>query len=115
MKGPGNRNELDVRRLWECPHCGRKRKAEGVVTALLCGCQPDGVQMRLVEGLRQVRKFPFPAPEPPPLEETPPFAGELNDAPIDTVAIPAADAATWVEEPAPGMPDASAPSDLPAN
>jgi hypothetical protein len=104
MKGPGMRIDLDVRRVWECPACGRRRRAEGSVTALKCVCQPDGVQMKLIEGRRTVRKFPFPAPEPPRLEETPPFGGGLDDPAPEKVVVPAADAATCVE---PGVPDMS--------
>ena len=52
MKGPGMRIDLDVRRVWECPQCGRRRKAEGSITSLTCICQPEGVRMKLVEGRR---------------------------------------------------------------
>lgn len=38
MKGPGNRADLDVRRLWRCPRCGREQKAGGQVVSVICHC-----------------------------------------------------------------------------
>ena len=38
MKGPGNRVDLDVRRLWRCPRCGREQKAGGQVVSVTCHC-----------------------------------------------------------------------------
>jgi hypothetical protein len=54
MKGPGNRNRHDVRRLWQCPACGRREKTGGQVVCLRCTCVaagqlPGGPWMRLVE------------------------------------------------------------------
>lgn len=50
MKGPGFRLGLDVRRIWECPACGRCLKRPGDVTQVDCDCRPEApVAMRLVE------------------------------------------------------------------
>ena len=49
MKGPGMRLELDVRRVWRCPTCGRESPFRGGRSAKLCGCTKEGVAMRLVE------------------------------------------------------------------
>jgi len=49
MKGPDQRIKLDVRREWECPQCQTRRRAPGDIVSLRCTCQPDGVQMCLVE------------------------------------------------------------------
>ncbi len=49
MKGPGMRLALDVRRVWECPECGHRRKTDGHVVAKRCNCQKEGVSMRLIE------------------------------------------------------------------
>lgn len=57
MKGPGLRVELDVRRIWECPACGRCDRFLGDVVSAQCSCRDGGVNMRLIEGRRQVRKF----------------------------------------------------------
>ena len=47
MKGPGFRRDLDIRRLWRCPACGRERRLSGDHTSLRCHCQPDGVWMNI--------------------------------------------------------------------
>jgi hypothetical protein len=57
MKGPGNRIELDVRRIWECPQCHKQRRTSGEVASLRCGCTSGGENMRLVEKQRLVRSF----------------------------------------------------------
>ena len=57
VKGPGLRVELDVRRLWECPQCGRRQKTGGDVVTVRCGCTPQGIQMRLIETGRRIRSF----------------------------------------------------------
>ena len=57
MKGPGIRLDLEVRREWECPHCGKRRRATGDVVALRCGCTRDKESMKLLEGQRQTRSF----------------------------------------------------------
>ena len=49
MKGPGMRLELDVRRVWRCPSCGREARSGGGVVTKICGCTREGVAMRLVE------------------------------------------------------------------
>ena len=62
MKGPYERLKYDLRRIWECPECHHKERADGTVTTLVCGCQTqkdrlDQVVMKLVEDRIQ-RRFP---------------------------------------------------------
>ncbi len=38
IKGPGLKNDLDVRRLWRCPECGYERRVSGSRTAVRCRC-----------------------------------------------------------------------------
>jgi hypothetical protein len=54
MKGPYGRLRFDVRRLWECPRCGRFERTGGAVVTLpchVCGQTEDGavVWMKLIE------------------------------------------------------------------
>jgi hypothetical protein len=49
MKGPGMRLDLDVRRVWRCPSCGRETRSEGQAVSRVCGCTKEGVAMQLVE------------------------------------------------------------------
>jgi hypothetical protein len=50
---------LDVRRLWECPKCGRRIKLPGDVVTQFCRCggesSGEGAWMRLVEPKRTIR------------------------------------------------------------
>lgn len=55
MKGPGVRLDLDVRRVWECPQCGRISKSDGSRVARRCACTDEGVWMRLVRDGRPGR------------------------------------------------------------
>lgn len=57
MKGPGQRLGLDVRRVWECPACRRRRKTGGETVALRCDCTDNGTWMKLVFGGRPGRPF----------------------------------------------------------
>ncbi len=41
MKGPSERLKYDLRRVWECPVCGRKDRTSGAVTFHYCRCQRD--------------------------------------------------------------------------
>lgn len=94
MKGPFERLKYDLRRVWECPECHHKERADGTVTTLVCRCQAqkdplNRVVMKLVEDRAQRR---FPAFVPPveveeidaavvadPVEEVTPLA----EAPAD--------------------------------
>jgi len=59
MKGPGFRLDLDPRRAWECPACGKRLKMPGDVTFLICDCRSDNPPfMRLVERVRKTES-PF--------------------------------------------------------
>lgn len=59
MKGPGFRLDLDVRRVWECPACGRRLKMAGDVAQVACDCRGEtSPAMRLVERLRRTES-PF--------------------------------------------------------
>jgi hypothetical protein len=49
MKGPGLRIDIDVRRAWKCPTCGRVLRLGLEVTAPRCFCVRDGVRMKLLE------------------------------------------------------------------
>lgn len=49
MKGPGMRLDLDVRRVWQCPACGREVRSSGQVVGRVCSCTKEGTAMRLVE------------------------------------------------------------------
>lgn len=55
MRGPGLRTSYDVRRLWKCPECGKTRRSQGRVTAMVCSCQSEPVFMNLVEQQRPHR------------------------------------------------------------
>ena len=55
IKGPGFRNDLDVRRVWQCPACGLTQRLMQDVTSARCGCVRDGVPMKLAEEPRSPR------------------------------------------------------------
>jgi hypothetical protein len=57
MKGPGIRLDLDVRREWECPECGKHRRVTGETVSVRCNCTKGGANMKLVESRRQTRSF----------------------------------------------------------
>ncbi len=59
IKGPGFRLDLDVRRRWVCPECGRHRRTSGRVSAQKCSCEPGSgpVWMKLEEPQRPSREF----------------------------------------------------------
>jgi hypothetical protein len=73
MKGPGMRLDLDVRRVWRCPACGRESRAEGKEVGRTCNCTKEGVAMRLVELPRPkpVYRIPDPDPDDHPFEDFP--------------------------------------------
>jgi hypothetical protein len=61
VKGPSGRLKHDVRRVWECPICGRHERTGGQVVNRACPCHPDTdppriVWMRLVEHKSQKNK-----------------------------------------------------------
>lgn len=39
MKGPYERLKYDLRRVWECPACGKQMRSGGATTAMVCPCQ----------------------------------------------------------------------------
>lgn len=55
MKGPGNRIDLDVRRIWKCSRCGRVAKYLGDVVALRCSCGAEPTWMQLSDAPRRPR------------------------------------------------------------
>lgn len=55
MKGPGVRIDLDVRRSWRCPKCGRVAKFLGDVVSLRCNCSSEQVLMQLTDQQRRPR------------------------------------------------------------
>jgi hypothetical protein len=84
MKGPGMRLDLDVRRVWQCPACGREIKSEGQTVSKACGCTKEGVAMRLVEKPRPKPTVRIPQP---PIPD--PDIPELSDFPTDLPVNPA--------------------------
>jgi hypothetical protein len=59
MRGPGFRNDLDVRRLWRCPSCGTERKIAGDVTTVACHCGSRPTLMELIEPQRRSPRAQF--------------------------------------------------------
>ena len=57
MKGPGIRLDLEVRRQWVCPECGKRRLESGTTVATRCRCTRDGKNMKLIEPQRRTRSF----------------------------------------------------------
>lgn len=54
MKGPYERLKYDLRRVWECPECHHRERADGTVTYLFCRCQRkkkwnERVAMKLID------------------------------------------------------------------
>ena len=41
MKGPYERLKYDLRRVWECPICGKHDRTSGMVTTRFCPCQKN--------------------------------------------------------------------------
>ncbi len=67
MKGPFERLKYDLRRVWECPECRHKERADGTVTTVVCRCQANKeshhrVVMKLVEDRIQRRLPAFVQP-----------------------------------------------------
>lgn len=56
MKGPGLRNDLEIRRTFLCPQCGRKVLRLGDVVSQTCACTDPPVWMQIQP---EVRKPPF--------------------------------------------------------
>jgi hypothetical protein len=82
MKGPGMRLDLDVRRVWQCPACGRQARDSGDVVVRVCDCTKDGPLMRLVD---------VPRPKPTVRVQIPahdPDIPELADFPTDIPVHP---------------------------
>jgi hypothetical protein len=103
MKGPGMRLDLDVRRVWRCPACGRETRSEGQVVMRLCGCTKEGVAMRLVELPRPKPTVRLPEPADPD-----PDIPELADFPTD---IPVNPPAQWTPTESPESRRQQEPSD----
>lgn len=53
MKGPGLRNDLEIRRTWKCPLCGRTVKYLGNVVAAICDCTDATIQMQLQPDIKK--------------------------------------------------------------
>jgi hypothetical protein len=83
MKGPGMRLELDVRRVWRCPACGRETRSDVKEVARVCSCTKEGVAMRLVELPRPKPVVRLPEPPDPDIPE-------LADFPTDIPVNPPA-------------------------
>ncbi|MBI2479261.1 MAG: hypothetical protein HYV60_11695 [Planctomycetia bacterium] len=105
MKGPFERLKYDLRRVWECPECHHRERADGTVTTLVCRCQSqkdlfNRVAMKLVEDRIQ-RRFPVFVP--------PADAEEVDAA---AVAVSAEEAVPLAEEPADDTPEVSRTSEV---
>jgi hypothetical protein len=80
MKGPGLRIDLDVRRMWRCPRCGRTVRTAGKVVSQRCQCAESGVWMRLDQ---PPQRAPFVAPAREPIPDDPDdAASQLAEAPL---------------------------------
>jgi hypothetical protein len=85
MKGPFERLKYDLRRVWECPECHHKERADGTVTTLVCRCQAnkephERVVMKLVEDRIQRRLPAFVRPAEIEEPESPIAAAAPEDA-----------------------------------
>ncbi len=58
MKGPGLRNDLEIRRTFRCPQCGRTVLKLGDVVSMTCSCAEPPVWM-LIQPDPQKRQFKF--------------------------------------------------------
>ena len=90
MKGPFERLKYDLRRVWECPECHHRERADGTVTTLVCRCQAtkepqQRVVMKLVDDRIQ-RRLPVFVP-PAEVEEPEAAAAQQEEsAPPEAVA-----------------------------
>lgn len=57
MRGPGYRYDIDIRRLWECPACGKQMRLPGHLTYKWCRCRDEPVFMKLLD-INWRRAFP---------------------------------------------------------
>ncbi|MFN0052225.1 MAG: hypothetical protein ACKV0T_08535 [Planctomycetales bacterium] len=76
MKGPGVRIDLDVRRVWLCPRCGKRSRTVGGVTSQRCGCVDGGAWMTLEP---PQKREPY---RPPPRDPAEPEEVDPDDDPI---------------------------------
>lgn len=97
MKGPGLRANLDVRRVWRCPRCGRVARTPGAVTAVRCGCA-DETWMQLQP---PVKREPF---RPPP--RTPEQIAEDRADEVSEEELPAEEQQTEAHKPETAVPSA---------
>lgn len=122
MRGPGLKLDLDVRRVWTCPACGKQRHLPGDVTSPLCPCRGDGVAMQLTADSRLLRRAerltPLPYIKRPPAapSEEPGSTEPPSTEPV--FSEPVAEKAINVESPEPAnepppMDDFGAALDLP--
>jgi len=68
MKGPGHR-KYQIKRVWECPVCGRQERTSGQIVNCICSCRgespPGFTWMQLKEELQnQAKATPGRDPEP---------------------------------------------------
>ncbi len=115
MKGPGVRVDLDVRRTWRCPKCGRVLRAAGQVVAVPCSCAPERTWMTLEQPPPRPRYVPPPRELEPvedyTLEPDPPRPAKT--AIVDSLPPEIADALSteFVELDSPGDATGSVSSD----
>ncbi|HUG20182.1 MAG TPA: hypothetical protein VMM56_14450 [Planctomycetaceae bacterium] len=102
MKGPGHRYDIDIRRLWECPECGKQIRLPAQIVHRQCTCHEKKTWMRLVPNPR-IRTFPprerINIPEV--YDEPEELIPVLEDQPIaETFETTPSDTTITVEEPA---------------
>ena len=117
MKGPGIRIDLDVRRTWRCPKCGRTAKYLGDVVALRCNCGSEPVWMQLTDLQRKPRAIQHAVVHPAAADEAADAADERQKVvvPESSAPAPAAIAENSACEPtAPTTEATIAPQETPA-
>jgi hypothetical protein len=113
VKGPGVRIDLDVRRIWKCPRCGRVARTAGHAVSQRCGCADDGVWMQLQPPVKRAAFSPPPRVSLP--EENPEEpAAEQTPAPIELSAEAVIIDAIVVETETPEAPPEQSPSEEPS-
>lgn len=125
MRGPFERLKYDLRRIWECPRCGARRRTDGATTTQLCKCEKSGqtreaISMKLIgDGARRtVPPIARPKPEIAAAAVTPEQAAVVSVAvtQVDVITPTASESLTVATlEVAPAVPPSPAPSEEPTS
>jgi hypothetical protein len=123
MRGPFERLKYDLRRIWECPRCGVRRRTDGTTTTQFCKCEKSGqtreaISMKLIgDGARRtVPPIARPKPEIAAAAVTAEQAAVASMAvtQVDVLTPSASESVTIATlEVAPAVPPADPPSELP--